>query len=217
MYWVTWVTSCYFCQTLQAGGRLIYAVIHGPDIHGRLSQCKLLCYSCKQKAKHVFHFLPFFIYTATISNEGESNKHFRFDSLSYYVRGTIDPPLLKWNQSNKKQNKNNNIQNDHHLLYPELNSSSWLTCSEAGLFDFVRHLGVELFILLQIRPHAPQGASFAPGTAPTSCRVTSAPTLPLNQVSHSPLGHCRWLGDMFLYCGHQTWIQQHEIKILIDR
>lgn len=33
---------------------------------------------------------------------GESNKRLRFDSLSYYVGGTIDPPLLKWNQTEKE-------------------------------------------------------------------------------------------------------------------
>lgn len=78
----------FFCaQTLQAGGGLIYAVVHGPDIHGRLSQGKLLCYSCKQKAKHVFP-LPavFYFFPCHNLKEGKSNQRFGFDSLSYCHR-----------------------------------------------------------------------------------------------------------------------------------
>lgn len=84
-----WGFSC--TQTLQAGGGLIYAVVHWPDIHGCLSQGKLLRYSCKTESQTCFSLL-FFIYSTTISNEGKSNKCFRFESLCYHVIGAIDPP-----------------------------------------------------------------------------------------------------------------------------
>ena len=110
----------------------------------------------------------------------------------------------------------------HHwprLISLELNSSVRLTCGEARLFDLVRHLGVELFILLQIGPHGPPAAtSLTPGSAPASCCLaTSAPTLPLNQVRNSPLGHRRRLGDVFLYRGHQTWMWWAERWIDLDK
>lgn len=106
-----------------------------------------------------------------------------------------------------------------HLAFLEFNSSLCLTCSEAGFFDLVRHLGVELFILLQIGPHPPPASTpLTPGPAPASCGVTaSTPTFPLNQVSNSPLGHRRRLGDMLLYRGHQTWIRGGERQIDLDK
>lgn len=87
-----------------------------------------------------------------------------------------------------------------------------LTCSESRLFDLVRHLGVELFILLQLRPHPPPATtSLIPAPAPTSPGLAaSTPTLPLNQVSDSPLGHRCGLGDVLLYCGHQTFMSRGE-------
>lgn len=82
-----------------------------------------------------------------------------------------------------------------------------LTCSEASFLDFIRHLGVELFILLQLGT-PPASTSFAPGPAPSTPMPRSLaptpPALPLNQVSDSPLGHCCGLGDVVLYRSHQT-------------
>lgn len=89
------------------------------------------------------------------------------------------------------------------FFYP----SVWLTCSEASLLDLIRHLGVELFILMQLGPHAPP-ASLAPGASPTLS--TSTPTFPLNQVCNAPLGHRRRLGDVLLYRGHQAWTEKEK-------
>lgn len=166
----------------------------------------------------------FFTVSTTVSNKGTSNKCTWFESLSWDVIRAIDScrHSLCWSQSNRNKAQRDLGVTSSPLttacFFLKINSPFCLTCSKASFFDLVRHLGVELFILLQLGPNPPPAStSLTPGPVPTSPGLAaSTPALPLNQVSNAPLGHRRRLGDMLLYRGHQTLIREGEREIHLD-